>query len=647
MAVTKIKVRLVSVDVLDDSDWIWGAGEWHLHASVAGTAVGNSGTEFSVHTGDTINLPEADWSTVVDVSGHGPGDSVEVRLKVIEKDVFFDDDLGEVRATLAYPYRHPERDIDLLSPWLDGGWFFDDYRCFRLHLKVTVVEEMASTNPSGPTAVPVKRNLAGDVSTFSTIKGAAFTPRVEICPVIPVPAAPAHMPPRPAMPAGLAVGQIPPASQVAAAPAAPALNALPNPSVIPILAAGDPNLATRAARLTLTYFEPNNLDTSKFHWRVVSGPATIIGSANGTSVRVRGTGNAADTMATIQVHWESNSGPLLATYRAWVGKLGTLPYRVTYLNGRAGAWQSTGILPSAQTNSIMQVVRAIWYQAGILMVPDPNVTGFNGATLFPAGNANAIFQTTVTSNRHTRNVNHNVVSRSTRYNFRPGTINFAFVHSTSATNAAGVDRNGIAGTSKDTRWVGGKLVYRAGGSKGVIKKLGGSPSPSWIKPSGVPSDAPGVVRNLKTIGPTNRTLQAKRYDRAYVNSRNTVASPFTAAMMGQLYACHCPVVWRRASLVGAPPAWTVAQYVWNSGINLAHELGHILGLAHRGSGWSATAPLSGDGMDCKNQKGVMKGHPWNENIMTYGYARPLPLAHDLDLIQATVVRTHPAITYPP
>jgi hypothetical protein len=50
-------------------------------------------------------------------------------------------------------------------------------------------------------------------------------------------------------------------------------------------------------------------------------------------------------------------------------------------------------------------------------------------------------------------------------------------------------------------------------------------------------------------------------------------------------------------------------------------------------------------MDCADQNGVMKGHPWSENIMTYGYASPLPLAHNLDLVQATVVRAHPAITY--
>lgn len=96
----------MSLDVLEDSDWLWGAGEWHLHARVDGNEVGDSDTEFEVRLGSGRNLPEADWSSIVDVSGKGPGSTVEIRLRVIENDLFGDDDLGEVRATLHYPYRY-------------------------------------------------------------------------------------------------------------------------------------------------------------------------------------------------------------------------------------------------------------------------------------------------------------------------------------------------------------------------------------------------------------------------------------------------------------------------------------------------------------------------------------------------------------
>ena len=648
MPVTKIKVRLVSMEVLDDSDWLWGAGEWHLHATADGRPIGSPATEFAVRSGDAVTLAEASWSTIVDVSAKAPGSFVEVKLKVIEHDFLSKDNLGEVKARIAYPFSNPDLNVNLLSPLLSGGWFFSDYRCYRAHFKITIAEEFATAETTGPTAVPVRRNAAGNVSDFSTIKGTAFTPRVEVCPVVPVPAPPAHMPTRPVMPVGLAAGVVPVAAQVTAAPSAPTLNALPNPPLIPILDAADPDLANRAARLALTYYEPGNLDTSKIHWKVLSGPAQIVGSRNGPEIRVRGTGNAADTMAEFEVRWESDTGPVLATYRAWVGKLGTIPYRVNFLNGTSGNWPTSTIMSSAEAHAIMQVVRAIVYQAGIIMVPDPTVTVSDGATLFPPGNADGIYQMTVSSNTHTRNVNHDIISRATRYNFRPGVLNFAFVHSTSQTNAAAVDRNGIAGVASKTQVFNGKSHYAAGGT-GSTKQLDGSPSTSWIKPSGIPSDAKGVMQTLKTIEPTDRVAQATTMDKSYVTARNTALVPFTAAMMGRLYACHCPVVWGRNWLVAVPPAlapvMTNAQYTWNCGINLAHELGHILGLAHRGSGWSATAPLSGDGMDCANQNGVMAGHPWSENIMTYGYGLATPLAHDIDLIQASVVRAHPGVTY--
>lgn len=647
--ITRIRISLDSVQVHDDADF-WGAGEWYLDATidadVPNQRLGDLNYEFEARSGRPLPLGpvRAQWSREVDVSGMARNSSVLIRLRVRELTGGGNrQDLGEVTGRVPWPFNQPNLRIPLDAPLVDGT------RHYRAEFLVTIVEEVA-TRTSGPARVPVRRNAAGDVTRFSTVAGAAFTPRVEVCPVIPVPAHPAHRPPRLPMPGSLTGGIVPAAAQLTAAPAAPRWNAIPNPAVIPILDRADPNLANKQARLTVTYFEPGDLDTSRFHWRVVSGPAVIIGSDKGLGINVRGTGNAADTMAEFEVRWENDAGPLLAKYRAWVGKVGTLPYRVTFLNGKGGHWQCSTIMSSAEANNIMQVVRAIHYQAAVMLVPDADVTGFDGATLFPAGNTNAVFQTTVARNQHTRNVDHDIISRSTRYNFRPGVINFAFVHSTRQTNAAAVDRNGIAGTAGKTQLYKGKLYY-GGDAKGSTKDLDGSPSTSWIKPSGVPNDAVGIKWTLKTIDPTDRVNQAKGIDKSYVNARNAAAPPFTAAMMGQLYACHCPVVWCRGNLVATPPnppAWTQAQYEWNSGINLAHELGHILGLAHRGSGWSPSPPLSADGMDCDDRtlpKAVLKGHPWDENLMTYGYVATTPLAHNIDLIQASVVRAHPAITY--
>jgi hypothetical protein len=646
--VTKIKVSLVNVHV-NESDAFWGAADWYLYALADDKYIGRSDLRFEARTNRPLVLGPG-WELVVNTAGKAPGESVAICLWVIHKGIFSEVNLGEVRARVNHPFNTRDLEIPPLDSTAVGGHSY-----FNAQFQVTLEEEFATTH-AGPGRVPVRRNAAGNVKSFSTVKGIPVRPRVEVCPVIPVPALPTHLPGRPSQPRGLMGGRATPAAQITNAPMAPALNSIPNPAVIPILDPRDANLANKQARLTVTYYEPGDLDTSKFHWRVVSGPAVIIGSADGPTINVRGTRTVvADTMAVFEVRWENDSGPLLATYRAWVGKLGTVRYRVTFLDGRDGHWPVSTVMTSAVANNIMQVVKAIYYQAGLMLLPDDNVKGYDGATLFPAGNTNAIFRTTVSNNLHTRNVDVDVISRSTRYNFRPGIINFVVVQSTLQRNANAVERNGIAGTAGKTIVKDGQLKYIYD-EKGSIKNLDGSPSASWIKPSGVLLDKAGMKLTLKTIGPTDRVNQAKGIDQAYVISRNSAKEPFTAAMMGQLYACVVPVVWGRENLTGVPPnppAWSRGLYVWKCGVNLAHELGHILGLAHRGSGGWGVAPPAGrktfpsaDGMDCPDATGFIKGHPWLQNIMCYGYYSLIPPpCHNIDLIQATVVRTHPAIAY--
>lgn len=633
MPLQTIKVRFLGVYVRDDSDF-WGSGEWKLHATVDGRVVGNPSQIFEARRGEMI-VPR-DWTTIVDVSNHTNGDKIEIRLSVKEDDVFSDDELGEVKATLKYPYVEPDRWFFLQSPKVGGKRYYD-FVGLALHH-----DQVASTNATGATRIPVTRTSHGG-SVFNTVRGDTFTPRVDVHPVIPVPQPPSHVVRPVRIPTGMAPAQVTPAAQVAAAPAAPNLNALVNPSVIPILSASDPNLATRVAKLSITAYEPGNLDTSKFFWKVASGPAAIVGANTGLSIQARGTGSSStDQLAVFEVHWENQDGPLLAKYRAWVGKLGTLRYRVNILNGMVdpsapsgtpAPFQTATLMPPATVQQIMQTVQAIVYQAGLLLLPDTNTTCWEGATLTGAGNA--IFQTTVTNNQHTNNVSHQVLSASTRYNFRPGVINFAVVFSTSAGNAAAVERNGIEGSADSAKSMGGGTQYSWTGN-GVEKSLGGSPSTSWIKPAGVGRDGQGVSQKMETIQPTDRVKQAKSFDKDFVTARKAADPSFTANHMGQLYSAQIPARWCN----------TVPNYVWNCGINIAHELCHVLGLAHRGSGGNSTGP-STDKMDFTDSTGAQRGHPWHENIMTYGYVNiNPPRAHDIDLLQAMVVRRHPAISYP-
>ena len=599
MPVTRIKVGFKGVYVWDSSD-LWGPGDWCLTAKVDGKTLGDPKHEFEAREKQWIMLPEKDWSTEIDVTGKKPGDTISVSFSVKDIDLISDDDLGAVTLTLKYPFR-TERDEPIRSPIIKGWLFFPDHQYYSVHIVVKILEVKATTTLDKTGGVLVSRQHDGS-STFSTISGKAITPRVEVCPVIPVPAAPSKLPDRPAFPAELVPGKE--TIWAKAIPLRPELklNDLVNPSLIPVLLNGDPDLQSKAAKIAVTWIWPGDLDLSMVTWHVKEGPIEIVGSNNGAWVLVRGTSAPSDTMATLEVRWDGLKGPLLATYRAWVGVVKEVPYRINIINGvdPVGHPERSPIVTPDNVNNHIRMARVLLWQAGLELTPDSNTTLFDGAT---ATAHKGVFIVPAKKDNWTNNVDINSTPIATRLNFRPLVVNIAYVRSCSENRAVASDTPGFDGKSQ---------------------KLGGSPSTSWVIPSGVPPDATGKEVTMLTLGlfPRNNSSDA-----AYAKERAKTDPGFTLSDINKrLYSLMAPSIWTPNT---NSPDW---------GQNISHELGHVLALRHRGSGDTDKKPLSDDGVNSVDNKKKKRGHPWNENIMTYDNQRGL----DIDLIQTAVVRRHPA-----
>src|SRR5262249_2012753 len=160
-----------------------------------------------------------------------------------------------------------------LSSVVEGWLFFPDRQYFWANVIVQIRQETATTPLPGPSSLFVNRQADG-TTTFSTLDGTQIDPRVEVCPVLPLPPV-AALPARPTFPAALAAGKTMPAAANVPLTATLDLNALPNPALIPILQTTDADFAKRAARVSVTYIEPGDLDISHLYWKVKSGPAAI------------------------------------------------------------------------------------------------------------------------------------------------------------------------------------------------------------------------------------------------------------------------------------------------------------------------------------------------------------------------------------
>jgi hypothetical protein len=582
MAATKIRVELKSVQVHDDADVI-GAGEWIFKATVRRVATGESLTlgepekVFEARTGTSLAIG---WQ--LDVAVLPTDTRIEIRIDARDEDLINDDNVGWVRAILNVPIVHA---YDLALPSST-----DNYTAAIL---VHVLEQDAAG--AGPVTTILQHS---DTNTYNTINDAMLSRMVHICPVIPVPWA-TGIPPIARGVRGLSAS---PQVNLAIAAGTTQLNALVNPSLIPVLLTSDPDFANRCARIRITQYRPADLDLARLIWKAATpnikfwnGSAAKTEITGGQEVNAYGVLAGSDEEGLIEVRWDGEGKPLLALYRAWVGKPKNVTVRANIIKTTA----TIATLPVPNPTTTAALIKAqidynnvILWQSGILMVLDTDATTYNGATRLEEG----IFEITTAAN-NTFNQTLDKAIAAPLLNSRKGVFNIAYLHS-----IAGIpDLNGAA-TDRRTSAAEGSVV------------LGGTPSTSWIQPTGIyPDDDARDVTMLRQ-GP----------------SIARAATQKSLCGDGALESiCACIMTQQGASLPGS--------------LTLAHELGHVLGLQHRGKGGGATFG-SHDGVNHLAGVDEGKGHPWVENLMTYGANTR---RQDLDLIQTHVIRKHPILKDPP
>ncbi len=528
---------------------LFGTGVYCFNASVDGQAVGDD-TTFNAKRRSYISLPKAEWSTVIDVEGKT---DVRVRFQAKDLDPTVQGDVGTITHVLRAP------------------WSQNTYRQSTERFLLSWTVELEVDGEFGkhpPTTLFACRSRTGHVQC-TTVSGSAFGARFEIHPVRPTPTT--GLPPRPGAlalspPPKLNTGNVELDTK-------DPINVIPNPPVIPILSK---NAATKktAARIEMTYIRPGNLpkDTlDRIEWRVVASGAAdarILAPARGTKVFVRG---VVEGEVTLEARLDD---AVVATYRALVKPIKEIPCRVHLLS-------ATGKVPSTRVSDVadhLALANRLLRQLGLALKLDDTttVTLPTGVTNLGATGVDGVFQLTVPANQT------DVLAAShpapSAINYRANVLNIAYVYR--SYYMANGRANEILGFATDRRCAAGPTTDS------------GSPSTSWINPTGIDPDAEETEQSMTHMTTGQRTGMADLYAMLITNTHG------------------------KGSKLSAQREYANT---------IVHELGHILGLRHR----------VGAGDD-----GLL--YPPNENVM-HG-TNPGTLAQDFDIIQAKAVHGSPLVT---
>lgn len=573
-AATKIEIILKSVEVLEGSNLV-GPGKWSFTAN-AKIAPSNTVNTFSSsktfeakRAGQVIKIK---WKQVIEIDPADKTCVIEITGK--DEDLLKDNDLGKVKLTLNTPIIH-DYDIELHSS--------KDKFSAQIQVKIKKLEGMWFKR--GVSTIRTDT----DSDEFTTIHDEMLSKCVQICPVTPVPWA-KGLPP-------LAKGVKPlsasPQENLGIGAAHTKPNSLVNPCVIVALNPADDDFDEKVARIHITQFMPADLDLSKLIWKTGTDNLKLYNGKKGVTVIKGGRDVKAygvlkgdsDEIGEINVHWDSEGEPLLAKFKAWVGKPKQITTRANIIKTTTPLAQNPTTTPQKIKDHFTFTNVVLW-QAGIQLIFDTDETVFNEAVKKDTG----IFEINSATN-YTFNVTKNGQMAAPLLNQRSGVYNIAYMHS-----CAG--KPNLLGSASD------RMLSEAEADVNITE----TPSVSWVRPTGVFPDDPAKKVTMQRMGPS-----VKRGDdmKGVAGDKN----------LDTVSSC---IITDRGTIPGS--------------ITLAHETGHVIGIHHRGKGGNHT-PEQGSRDKMNHLAGPHKdeGHPYLENVMCYGSNS---VRQDIDLIQAQVIRGH-------